>query len=134
MSNEEVGEVIDTFLKDNEVFKFMSVDNVNHKPHPFMIGPRHISHASDKHMGRLGEETLKAVPCAQPGCRLPYDQHTLDKVVFLQLKRDASSEEVRDILADISGQFLASISSLTTKRAFDGFAFVETPEQFRIHE
>jgi len=42
-------------------------------PHAFVIGTKHVAHASDNHMGMLGEETMKAIPCA--GCHKDYSEH-----------------------------------------------------------
>ena len=90
-SKEEVEKILKEYFKDNEVFKFMSVQDVNHNPHPFMIGPRHIKHANDKHSGMLTEEVCKEVGCAHPGCNVAYDDHTSDRIGFLQLKRNAKN-------------------------------------------
>jgi len=123
MTNEEKAEKIKEALKDQDVFKMMSVNDVNHKPHPYMIGPRHIAYASDHYSGRLGKETLKAVPCAQPHCQLSYDEHTSDNVGFLQLLRNATNEEAQDVLKAL----VESIGNIV-----DGFSFVETPEKYRM--
>jgi len=32
-------------------------------PHPYMVGTKHVVHASDHHMGMLGKETMEVIPC-----------------------------------------------------------------------
>lgn len=105
-------------------FKVLSIDNANFKPHQFMIGPKHVTHASDNCGGMLGEATLEAIPCAYPGCKLFYKDHTSDRIAFLQLTQNLSNEKAKKIL----------IRTLPFMREHkvDGFTFVETPEKFRI--
>ena len=123
MTNKEKAEKIEDVLKGQDLFKVLSVDDVNHKPHPYMIGPRHITYASDHHSGRLGEEILKAVQCAHVDCRLSYEEHTSDNVCFLQLLRNGTNEEAQTVLKAL----VDTIDNLV-----DGFAFVETPEKYRM--
>ena len=111
-------------LKNQDVFMMKSIDNVNHKPHPYTIGPRHVAHAADHHSGILGQATVEAVKCAHPKCDLPHDQHTSDKVIFLSIKRNASEKEANDILQPLG-------KKMETDK-IDGLTFVETPEKFRI--
>lgn len=114
------------FLKDNDAFALMSIQNVNHVPHPYMVGPRHVAYASDKNGGMLTEEVAEKVPCATPGCNLPYSEHTSDKVVFLKLKRNVDQIQVKTILENL-------IKELDFKKnGIDGFSFVETDEKYRI--
>jgi len=126
MENKKKEELIREALKEQNVFTLKSVDNVNHQPHPYMIGPRHIEHASDNHSGMLGEETCKAIRCATPGCNVAYEEHTSDNVCFLQLLRDANHDEVSKVLQDLVADL--------PKNIVDGFAFVETKQEYRIAE
>lgn len=124
MSNEEIESAIKELLKDSEIVTVKSVQDVNHKPHPYVIGSRHVKHASEHHSGMLGEETMKAVQCAHPHCNLPYDQHTSDKVLFLSLKQHTTRDELQIELLETSTVMIAN--------NVDGLAFVETEEEFRI--
>ena len=111
-------------LQVQDVFKLKSIDNVNHKPHPYMLGPRHVQHANENHYGGLGVETLKAVQCAQPNCKYTYEEHTSEEVCFLQLMKNSTNEEVGKVLKELVD---------TLGEAFvDGFAFVETKEKYRV--
>jgi hypothetical protein len=89
-----------------------------------MIGPAHISYASDHHSGRLGEETLKKVRCAHPNCNIPYEDHISDCVAFLQLTQNTTNELANKVLKDL-------VDAIGDK-CVDGFAFVDTKEKFRI--
>lgn len=89
-----------------------------------MIGPKHVHHASEHHHGMLGVETLRAVPCAHPGCRLSYDEHTCDSVAFLQLKKNLTNDEAKIILQ--------GCEPIMKELHIDGFCLVETEEKFRI--
>lgn len=110
-------------------FTVLKVDYCNFKPHPYVIGVRHVVHASDHHSGMLGEETLRAIPCEYrsadgTGCHVPHDQHTHDTVLFLQLCRNLGNKEAADALFAIKDEMVAD--------KIDGFAFVESDEKFRI--
>jgi hypothetical protein len=122
MSNDELTKkYADRFA---EPLKLMRIESVNFKPHPFMIGTKHVVHASDHCCGMLGEETMRAVPCAHPGCRSPYEAHVHDTVAMIQLTRNATNEEVQAVLKPLCADFEAD--------GIDGFTFVETPDKFRI--
>ena len=109
---------------DQDIFTVKNVMAVNHKPHAFMIGTRHIKHASDNYGGMLGEETLREIPCAMKNCNVPYDEHTADDVCFLQLRRDANSDEVTKLMKKV-------VDTLG-EQYFDGFCFVETEAKYRV--
>lgn len=124
MSNKEKENVIKNVLAEQDLLAVKLVTNVNHKPHPFMIGTKHVAYASDHHSGRLGEETCRKVPCAHPRCNATYEEHTSDNVCFLQLKRNGTNDEVNTILKNLVDNI--------EKNLVDGFAFVETTKKFRI--
>lgn len=84
------------YFENNPLMRLHEIADINHKPHPFMIGPMHVAHAADHHSGILGEETLKAIPCAHKGCDLSYKDHTYDRVLVLQLKKTIKDTEARD--------------------------------------
>ena len=97
--------------------------SINHKPHPYTVGPEHIKYASDHHNGMLGNATLEAVPCAFSGCNLPYDQHTHNTVAVLKLAQDSDNETIRDILKN-------AVEAGMENDGIDGFVFVES--EFKI--
>lgn len=114
------------YFKDSNLFILKSIQHVNYKPHPYVIGSKHVAYAADHYGGMLGKETLEKIPCAEKGCQLPYDEHTSDKVMFLQLKRDTTGKE--------AGTFLMQMEDEIKQDGIDGFAFVETPENFKFTE
>jgi hypothetical protein len=73
----------------------------------------------------LGEETLKAVPCAHPRCTISYAEHTSDRVCFLKLKRDTTNKELSEALK--------ALVDILGEKYLDGFSFIETEEKFRIN-
>jgi hypothetical protein len=108
-------------------FTLESITRVNHRPHPFTVGSRHVVHASDHHGGMLGEATLRAVPCAHRGCRASFEDHTSDHVMFLKLTRHATNAEAQTALKALAA---AGVEA----DGIDGFGFVETPEKFRVQD
>ena len=104
------------------------VDNVNYRPHSFMIGSKHVAHAANYHSGRLGEATMNAIGCAWqdkkygPTCGMSYGEHTSDRVMFLSLIRDCSQQEVRNILKPLTAQIEGD--------KIDGVAFVKNSYNF----
>ena len=118
LSNKELTYKYTPLVKETGIFVLETVTDINHRPHPFMIGPRHISHATDHHYGVLGEATLKAVPCAHPGCKLPYESHISDKVMALKLIRNATNNEAQEALKTIVYDNI------------DGFVFIKTEFDF----
>lgn len=111
-------------------FIVKNIININHKPHPYVIGYAHVVYASDNFGGRLTEECILmgekrgVLRCYQKDCRIPYSQHTSDKVLFLSLKRNMTNEE--------AAKELSEIKSLLEENKIDGILFVETEKKFRI--
>lgn len=132
MNDEQKAELINEKLVNQNLYTCKSVSNINHKPHPYVIGPKHIAYASDNWGGMLSEEAIIAgekaskCKCAHPGCNISYEAHSKgDKVAFLQLLRNGTNDEANKILKKLVDQL---------GEAFvDGFLFVETPEKFRIN-
>jgi len=115
-------------FKDNDLFTMKEIMNVNHKPHPYMITPKHIALPGgmlDPDVIKAGEKAGKC-KCGQKGCDVPYEQHTADKVMFLELKRNGTEAEANAILKEIAPHL--------TDDLIDGFAMVETKDKFRIQD
>jgi hypothetical protein len=123
MSNEEKETLAVQYFASQDIIHVKSVLNVNHKPHPYMIGPKHISYAADHCCGMLTEEVCKKVPCAMSLCDYSYEEHTSDTVLFLQLQRNCTGKEVNPILKGLVETYPDLV---------DGVAFVETEEHYRI--
>ena len=125
LSKQELEAKYKKIYEDSDVFTFRSIEGVNHKPHPFTIGSRHVAYAADHCCGMLGDEVLKKIPCAAPGCGRRYEEHTYDVVMFLSLKRNADREEAQ-------AELKRAIDAGLEADEVDGFCFVETDERYRI--
>lgn len=140
MTNEEKKSKIEELLKDQDVFKVVKVDNVNHRPHPYCITEMHIKHSGGMYLDVENAERRGAkcgVYTSPDGrwdtkshsgwtrCNLPYSEHTSDNVAFLSLLRNATKEEASTILKDLVDKL--------GEKTVDGFALVETNEKFRIN-
>ena len=123
LTDELKEELLKIFEKTS--FKFESIHWVNHNPHPFMIGPKHVIEASKNHMGMLGKEVFRKIPCASPCCNVPYDEHTYDTICFVSLKKDITNEEAQKDLKKIN-------VFMMEHDLIEGYVFVDTKEKFRI--
>ncbi len=121
MENKEIVKKANELL---EFFTAIDVHNVNHKPHAFMIGPRHVAHVADHNGGMLGEKTMEEVPCAHPGCQVSYDQHVSDKVLFLELKQNITEEQ--------APKDLGKLREMLDANGIVGISLVETEEKYRV--
>jgi hypothetical protein len=100
-----------------------TVQGVNHKPHPYMIGPRHVGYAADHCSGMLGESAIlgaeaRGISCAHRHCNLRYDEHTSDFVAFVKFTGDCTQDQMSD--------WLKSTVPWAEEYGIDGFAFVES--------
>lgn len=124
MENSEKEQKIRENLK-GDIFILKSVENINHKPHPYTIGLKHIVYASDHQGSMLDKETCRKVRCAHPNCHVPYDEHTSDCIAFLQLTKNTTQKMAQKVLK--------SLADAIGEKCIDGFCFVETNEKFRIN-
>lgn len=122
MTNKEKAEKLNDLLKDQDLLKISKVDDVNHKPHPFTIGAKHLK----ENRTYLTKEIAINIGCAHPDCELSYEEHTSDNAAFIQLLRNGTHKErvniFKKLLGNIGEDFV------------DGFVFIETEEKFRIGE
>ena len=106
------------------IFSVYDITEINHNPHPYMVGPKHIQHASDNFGGLLDERTTDVVGCAHPHCGMDYQSHTYDTVVALKLLKNLTNSEANDSLQ--------SLLPIFEKEGIDGVIFIESKENFRI--
>lgn len=99
-----------------------SINEVNFKPHPFVIGVKHVVHASDHHSGMLGDATINAIPCDQ--CNRPRSEHTFDRVAFVVLDRDLTKTELQAWLLSFGEEWCK-------KHEIDGFGFIKTSYELK---
>jgi hypothetical protein len=115
-TNEELTTLMEGLI--HEPLKVRSVTHVNFKPHPFMIGPKHVAYAAKCHGGMLGEATMRAVPCAWKHCHTEFEGHTSERVLFVELTRSATNAEVRGVLTPELGKTMEL-------EGIEGVAFVK---------
>lgn len=112
-------------------FHLIKIDSVNHKPHPYTIGPRHVAHASTNFNGMLTQQCIedgertRRIFCAHPGCGLSYHLHTSDTVLFIGVTMNTKDLNAVPGL----GNYLVSIKDEATKLGIDGFAFVDKSKE-----
>jgi hypothetical protein len=130
MTNTEKEVVIRKGLDSQDLFTLLSVENTNHKPHPFCVGPEHIeryrlntSKRCAMRVGPNGEWSTRSKK-GFVKCGLSYEEHTYDCVGFLQLKRNGTNDEAKTILKALVDEIGETF--------VDGFGFVETKKKFRI--
>jgi hypothetical protein len=103
-------------------FEIVQGMTVNHKPHPFVIGPQHFPKGGGLF---LGENEMRQAPCAyrERGgyrCDLMYDQHTSDRALLLKAKRNLTNKEAAATLFKLKEAIAANGDKI------DGFAFVKS--------
>jgi hypothetical protein len=96
----------------NGTFEVVDARQVNHHPHPFVIGP--------KHFPRDGGMYIKPeqAPCADPRCALSLKSHTYDQVLIIKCLRDVPNKE--------AAEMLSSVKDLMAEHKLDGFAFMKS--------
>ena len=112
----KLADIPDTLQKMDGAY-VKDILNINWQPHPYMVGPRHISCAADHFGGILGQEVLDKIPCANGRCHLKYNEHKCNTVALIALTRDMPQEPVRLWLVELG-------KALETK-GLDGFLFLE---------
>ena len=96
-------------LVEDTCVRIAGLEHINHRPHPFTIGPNHLK----------GDSLVldpDSAPCAHRGCALSYNEHESDYVVVLAPARDGVTEdEVKPVLE-------ALVKELEADK-LDGFVF-----------
>lgn len=110
--------------KDKVIGPFIvhKVMAANFRPHHFMIGTRHVTHASKHCGGMLGEATLSVIPCCAPQCGQLARDHHFDMIMVLKLTKDCLNSEAQAALKPICDEVDAD--------KIDGFAFLESEFEF----
>jgi len=123
-TKEELMTIFSNILSEAEILKVSGIHEVNHKPHPYTVGNKHVDYASKHNAGVLSEEICQKIKCAHPKCKLDYTEHTSDKTLFLQLKRDTLESEVQNELLKVKDSLL--------ENKVDGIAFVDSEEKYKF--
>ena len=110
-ANEELAGLVQKLLPDMTEVEVLGAENVNFKPHPFVIGPKHFP--TD---GGMYIDPHRA-PCAMKGCNLSYEEHTSERALFVRPKVE-DEEKFRAALKKV----LEVLEENSVK--IDGFAMV----------
>ena len=116
---------------EGSVFSLLELRHVNHTPHPYVVGPRHVAMASDKFGGRLSEDAIRATEedggsCYmgegrwKNRCQIPYDKHTSEIACFISCPDVADLNTVTGLHA-----YLKSLQPKCAELGIAGFAFVK---------
>jgi hypothetical protein len=113
---------------EGSAFRLRKVTTIS-QPHPYCITGRHIVHAADKWGGRLGAAAIESAErggahCGWKGCQLPYDEHTSDTALVIEV------DDNRDLNKVVGLQeYLLLIKEKAQELNVDGFAFPNPRQQ-----
>lgn len=129
MSEEQIKDI--NILLDTQKIKALSIDNINHVPHPYMIGPKHLEYNDSMFLGDSQirhMESEHGPMCYQEKttCQILYEDHTSIKVVFMELQCNLENKE--------AGEELFKAKNYLEENDIEGITFVDTPERFRVKE
>ncbi len=124
MNKEQILTLFGDVLSEKNILKARGFDERSFRPHQFMVGAKHQIMAEKENEGILSEEILQKIPCEHIGCMDTYEEHTSDKVLILQLTRDATHQEVNDELV--------LIKPLMYDHDIKQAAFADTLDKFKF--
>ena len=116
MNIEEKLIAISLVLKKSGAFKTLGINEEDHKPHQFTVGADHTVNVGKD--GVMTEELLERFPCAAPGCKKKYSQHSSVDTLVLGLNKDMTQPEIMEELK--------TIKELIMKLKIDKVAFAES--------
>lgn len=92
-------------------------------PHPYMITPRHVAIAADRHGGMLGKEAIedaerRGIHCGQRGCTLSLAEH--EQALLVAVRDNRALKDIPELK-----DYLLSIKDMATQDGFAGFAFIQ---------
>ncbi len=107
-NKEELLTLFGEILEEKGLLKTCGLHEVNHKPHVYMVGPKHVAKAADENGGVLSEDILETMPCAHRKCKLSYREHTSEQTLMLTLTRDILNSEANDELMKLKDQLIVN--------------------------
>jgi hypothetical protein len=116
---------VPTALRECEAARIKDVLNVNWRPHPLMVDSKMVVYASNHCGGMLGQEAIDHCGCGWhgktgnrgPRCNQPSSAHTCDTVLLVELKRDATQDEIR--------AWLLTLKPWVEANRIESFSFLE---------
>jgi len=129
LKKQDLIEEANAILAETELF---IADHVytNYEPHPYMIGPGHVVHASEKFCGILSTdaienyETKTGRGCAWKGCNLRYSDHKVSHFLMVKLMRDMENQEASEVLY--------TLKPLLKREHLEGIGFLNMNKEFKI--
>jgi len=118
-----VDEEKNTCIGKEGKYTFAEIRSVNFKPHPYMIVPKHLEHASagiylDESAIERAEQ--HGVKCGWKDCHLPFGGHTSEKAAFLKVNSDKDLKDIEEL-----GKFLFGAKKLLEEKKIDGVGFLQ---------
>lgn len=123
---------------DSGDFRVRSIDNVNHKPHPYCITPNHLKYNDSMYIGGEQIERMERTRGGMCGmytdgnkikngsfvggtrCTTLYSEHTSDKVLFVQSLTDEKNPNKWKGFTD----WMKATKPIMEKLKIDGLAFI----------
>jgi len=119
-------------------YRLEDIQNVNYKPHPYCITPKHLSgdhmylgeaeikEAEEKHGAKCGiyvspdgKDWQNSFKSGYHRCEVPYAEHTSDRVLFIKVLVDKEIKDLKGLKT-----YLKSIAPTMKKLKIDGVAFI----------
>jgi len=117
----EIMRQIGSILDEDKLLTAINIDQINHKPHKYVVGPKHKD-LNNKYLN--GGSIVDKIPqleewgahCYYKGCKLSHKEHTSETVLFVSLNRDMRSKE--------AAKSLVKIKSLLEEENINGISFL----------
>lgn len=124
MNKEELLTTLTEALGEDTMISPKGFVEDNYKPHQFRVGAKHQLAAEKENKGVLTEEICQRIPCEHLHCDLKYEEHTSDKILILQLKRDS---EQADVMNEIN-----KLKSIIMDNNIKAVKFADTEEGYKF--
>ena len=124
MNKEQLLTAFSEALGDDSMLSAKGFIEENHRPHQFRVGAKHQLAAEKENEGVMTEEICQRIPCEHLHCNLKYEEHTSDKMLILQLTRDAEQ-------ADVMNE-LVKVKALITDHDIKNVQFADTEEGYQF--
>tara|TARA_R110000851_G_scaffold160786_1_gene304080 strand:+ start:7698 stop:8081 length:384 start_codon:yes stop_codon:yes gene_type:complete len=122
---EELQAKVDILHRDKDGYT-IEVKDVDHTPHPYKVGMKHMAYAKENLLEAFTHEVLNAVPCAVEGCNTPYADHRYRRIYKITLKAHILMSKVLETLKALQEheELYENIQEMSLER--DGFDLIGT--------
>ncbi len=130
MQKKEEGKIDKRLKKYPKTALCQVVDTLPEK-HGYMIGAKHVAHASDKFGGALSDESIRdgekaGIMCAHCHGQMSYDEHK--SVLLIAIDSPKELNELKDKIHP----YLLKIKPMAEEDGYAGFAFMQRKEWLRV--